>query len=92
VNQDRRKAISKVIEDMSATGGLDDLDGIADQIEDLRNEEQDYFDNMPESFQGGEKGEIAEAAIGQLDEALEAVREMLEKFNEAIEALGEAQQ
>lgn len=42
----------------------------------LRDEEQDYFDNMPESLQAGEKGEKAEAAIN----AMENVVGLLEDF------------
>lgn len=28
------------------------------EAEELRDEEQDYYDNMPESLQGGEKGQL----------------------------------
>lgn len=49
---------------------------IAEAIEILtsaRDDEQDYLDNMPESLQGGEKGELAQAAIDALDEAIDAL-------------------
>ena len=39
-------------------------------LETCRDEEQDYFDNMPESFQDGQKGEDAQTAIDALDEAV----------------------
>lgn len=43
------------------------------RIEDLRDEEQDYYDNMPESLQGGDKGSTAEAAIEALTTASDSL-------------------
>jgi hypothetical protein len=43
-------------------------------FEEALNEEQEYFDNMPEGLQGSEKGEIAEANISSLEAAIEALR------------------
>ena len=45
-------------------------------LETCRDEEQDYYDNMPESFQDGEKGEAAQTAIDALDEAVSALEDM----------------
>lgn len=49
---------------------------LCDELGELRDEEQDYFDNMPEGLQGGEKGEKAQAAI----DAMENVTGLLEDF------------
>lgn len=38
-------------------------------VEEMKDEEQDYYDQMPESFQGGEKGESAQTAIDELESA-----------------------
>jgi hypothetical protein len=45
-------------------------------LETARDDEQDYFDNMPESFQGGEKGEMAEQAIQALQSGIDALAEL----------------
>lgn len=45
-------------------------------LETCRDEEQDYYDNMPESFQDGEKDEAAQTAIDALDEAVSSLEEM----------------
>lgn len=67
MNNERRKAIDEVIAKIEA---LRDMIGeIGADVETLREEEQEYFDNMPESFQSGEKGERAESAISALDDA-----------------------
>lgn len=39
------------------------------QVSDLRDEEQEYLDNMPESFQNGDKGDASQNAIDELDNA-----------------------
>jgi chromosome segregation ATPase len=71
MNKDRRKAISNLIsriEEISAT-----LYDLGSEIEQLQSEEQDYYDNMPESLQGGERGERAQEAADALQEAYDAV-------------------
>jgi hypothetical protein len=47
-------------------------------IETARDEEQDYVDNMPESMQGGEKGSAAEGNVQCLDDALDAIDEVVD--------------
>lgn len=68
MNKDRRKAID------AAKMLLDDIrsaiDAAKEAIETIKDEEQDYFDNMPESFQQGDKGDTAQSAIDNLDNAM----------------------
>lgn len=47
-------------------------------IEQARDEEQEYFDNMPEGVQGGEKGSAAEGNVSCLDDALDALDEVVD--------------
>ena len=61
MNKDRRDRIAKIKE------ALEDLRG---QIEDLQTEEQEAFDNMPESLQQSERGQASEAAADALHGAL----------------------
>lgn len=69
VNKARRKEIDSVI------GALEKA---KEQLEVIRDDEQDYFDNMPESFQYAEKGEAAEEAISNLDYAIDQIDEVIE--------------
>lgn len=64
---------------------------------DLRDEEQEYHDNMPESLQQGDRGQAAEAAAQALDEAAdalgevqEAIEDLSDKVQEALDKLDEA--
>lgn len=71
MNKERRKAIEAVktrLENLKA-----ELESIHDEIDTLAGEESDYFDNMPESFQEGDKGQAAEAARDALYEARDAI-------------------
>lgn len=45
------------------------------ELESVRDDEQDYLDNMPEGLRCSEKGEKAEAAIEALEEAISALEE-----------------
>lgn len=64
MNKQRRKSLDFALEALSEIRSL---------VEDARNEEQEYFDNMPESFQSGDKGQAAEDAVSLLDDALNAL-------------------
>ena len=76
MNKARRSAIARL---------RDQLDDIKGQIEELQSEEQDYYDNMPESFQQGEKGELAEAAADALQCAVDSVDEAIGNLDTAEE-------
>lgn len=74
MNKERRKEIDAVIQD---------LESAKERLESIRDEEQDYFDNMPESFQYAEKGEAAEEAINNLDYAIDQIDEVIENAEQA---------
>lgn len=71
MNNQRRKAIDAV---------LDQLEELKADIERIHDEEYECFENMPESFQSGEAGELAEASIEALDDAYNSI-------DDAIQAL-----
>jgi hypothetical protein len=60
MNADRRKLLSAI---------LSDLEAIKSRIEEVKDDEQSAFDNMPESIQQGEKGQKVEAAVSSLEDA-----------------------
>jgi len=71
MNKDRRKALQEAVSKLDeARAALFEAKGL---IETAKDEEQDYFDNMPEAFQQGDKGQAAEAAIAELDNAIESI-------------------
>lgn len=76
MNKVRRKELNKI---------LDEIAVLRDRVWDVMNDEQEAFDNLPESLQYGEQGEKMENAIDCLQSALDS-------FDEIDEALTDAQE
>lgn len=55
------------------------------RLESLKGEEEEYLENMPESFQGSERGERASEAIDNMDSALSALDEAISCMESAQE-------
>ena len=76
MNNTRRKKLRELIEK---------TEGIKQEIEELRTEEEEYYNNMPEAFQDGEKGDRAQTVIEYLDEAMTAAGDVIENLTSAAE-------
>lgn len=74
MNNKRRKKINEII-----TSTLTNIDFVflQNKIEKILDEEQETFDNLPESLQYTTNGEKSEEAIYLLEEALEYIEEYL---------------
>jgi hypothetical protein len=75
MNNERRKQIADLIAQLST---------IEDDASTLAEQEREYFDNMPESLQQGEKGIAAEEATDDLDNAVMSVSEAREHLQQAM--------
>lgn len=74
MNAARRKAIDKLymqLEDLKAA------------IESLQEEEQEAFDNLPESLQDTERGEAMQEAVDNLEAAASSIEEAMDSLSEA---------
>lgn len=90
MNSDRRKILegiktkfTTICETLRSVGN--EFDDLKNDLETVRDEEQDYFDAMPVGFQEGEKGERATSAVDAMQEAitlLEGVIENIESNDE----------
>lgn len=89
MNKQRRKQIDQII-----TRLQDELapliDSIREEIETIRDEEQEYYDNMPESLQSGDKGDVAQSAIEALEEGVNTLEEI--DIDSIITSLNTAQE
>lgn len=65
MNAHRRKALAAIADRM--TDLQSQVSTLISDLQDVCNEEQDYFDNMPESLQDGDKGQKAQAAIDLME-------------------------
>lgn len=70
-----KQAIADAIEELN--GKISDFKeafgDIKTAIEELRDEEQEKFDNLPEGLQQAERGQAIEATVQALDNAMEAI-------------------
>ena len=74
MNKVRRNELAKI------SVAISDL---SSQVESLMDEEQEYYDNMPESFQGGDKGESTQLAIDSLQSVIDSFDEIVNYIDEA---------
>lgn len=73
MNNTRRKKISNLIDELEILNdnySQEWLNRCIRILEDIKNEEEEAFDNMPEGLQCSLRGMDTEAAIDNLDEAL----------------------
>ncbi len=76
MNNTRRKQIENIKARIVAL--LGEAENIKADIETIRDEEQEYRDNMPESLAEGEKAERADAAITELEQVIEDLDSLID--------------
>ena len=69
MNNPRRKEIRAIIAQLEEI--KDEIDSLTTDLEGLKEEEDEYRDNMPENMQAGERYEKACTACDNLESALE---------------------
>ena len=63
-NKNRRDRLAKL---------SDQISDIMEKLEELRDEELEAFENLPESLNSSERGEVMQTAIGAMDDALSSL-------------------
>ena len=76
MNKDRRKRIKEI---------NDKLMDIQIDLEAINNEEEEAYDNLPSSFQDGEKGEKMQEGIGYLEDAISSISDVMSNLDDAIQ-------
>ena len=74
MNAKRRNRLSKL---------YDQLEDMRSQLEQIKDEEQEAYDNMPEGVQTSDKGETAYEALDNLENAHGLLEEVLEGIDNA---------
>ncbi len=64
----------------------DQLGSVQAGIEEIGGEERDYFDSMPESLQGSEKGIAAEEAADELDNIAGEIEDIVARLSDIAAA------
>lgn len=76
MNKMRRKQLDEVIAKIEEAKEL---------LEVLQEEEEEYRDNMPENLQGSEKYELADEAVDNMSNAVDALEEAISCIESAQE-------
>lgn len=74
MNRERRKEIDKVIGQINAA---------LEAVEDIKSDEEDCYESLPEGIQDGEKGEAMTEAIDCLEQAIANLEEAVEQLEDA---------
>lgn len=77
MNNTRRKSIQNI---------FDRLEELMQDIEALQEEEQECYDNLPESLQDSERGQAMQEAADNLEYAAISVQEALDCLEEAMQS------
>lgn len=76
MNKIRRKELDNLVEQLVS---------IREILDNLKDDEQDYMDNMPENLQSSERYEKAENAVSDMELALDSIDEVISYIESASE-------
>lgn len=94
MNRERRKSIQAEIETLVTLKGEAEALAAAlkekfqerkEALEEIRDAEQEYFDNMPENMQQSERAQAAENAVNELEYAIDELDTLAESILENID-------
>ncbi len=74
MNNQRRNKLKKII---------DILNDAMNMVEFVRDEEEEYMNNIPENLQGSERYSIAEEACNYLEDAISDIESAIENLDDA---------
>ena len=92
MNKIRRKELSVVVSELNMMQDKGVLYSIITKLENIKDDEQYYYSNIPENLQYSQRAEDSEAAIENLEEALDLLNELYDtdEFDEDNESIQEA--
>lgn len=76
MNNNRRKIIQ---------GIRDSIIDLQTKLEEVQSEEQDAYDNLPESLQDSEKGQVMYDALDNIESAISSLNEAMEYLDNSIQ-------
>lgn len=76
MNKARRAALNAIVNALTE---------LKNDLDILRDEEQDAFDNLPESMQESERGEAIQEAADNLSDAFDSLEDAIDSIETAME-------
>lgn len=92
MNKTRRKELLEIINMLGQVQDKDDLYAVINELECIKDDEQYYYDNIPENLQCSQRAEDSERAIDNLEDALNSLNEVYDadEFDKDDELIQEA--
>lgn len=92
MNKTRRKELSDVIKELNVIQDRDDLYSCINTLDSIKDDEQDYYDNIPENLQYSQRAEDSEQAIEYMEDALDLLNDVYDadEFDKNSEVIQEA--
>lgn len=88
MNAPRRKKLQAIIEAIEELKSQ--LEDQSSDLEELKDEEMEYFENIPENLQSSERYERAETSSSALEEAYDTLSELLDQLGDVTSSIEEA--
>ena len=85
MNKSRRKEISQIYDKLSSI--IFDLDILKDRLENVKEEEQESLDNLPENLQFSLKAQEMEENVDNLDNSIDYLSQAIENLQESIDII-----
>ena len=79
MNKLRRKELGQVINGLNTIQDRDDLYSWISTLDNIKYDEESYYDNIPENLQYSQRAEDSEMAIENLEEALDLLNEVYDE-------------
>ncbi|MBQ6984571.1 MAG: hypothetical protein IJQ20_06540 [Paludibacteraceae bacterium] len=85
MNNQRRKALKDAMKQMEEAAAL--LTAAKEAIESIKEEEEEAYDNLPDSFQEGAQGDQMQENINAMDEVIDNLDTQASDIEEYIQSL-----
>lgn len=87
MNKQRRKQLAGAIEKLEQAVAL--IEEAKETVEFVNEEEQEAYDNLPESLQESERGQTIQENIDKLEDVVYNIESYIDEINDSVESLGE---
>jgi predicted RNase H-like HicB family nuclease len=84
MNKMRRKELANLVAELKMVKDKDDVYDVINTLENIRDEEEEYYDNIPENLQGSHRAYDAEEAIDNMNDALDLLEQAYESEDDDI--------
>ena len=83
MNKKRRQEISRIVTKIEeiVLNAKEKLEELQSDIESIRDEESDCYENLPEGIMYSERGEAMEQAVDNLDNAASSIEELIDAMD-----------